>query len=84
MTTEQKNVYDMWEFPEGFESKFANAHIISHTPREVFITFGVVSPPRRKMMPVAGIVLTTEHVMELILNLQSQLKKLQEEKRGQA
>lgn len=76
---EQKNIFDVWEFPEGLEPRFTNAHIVSHTPREFFITFGVASPPRKKMTAVAGLILTREHVMELVLNLQSQLKKLQEE-----
>ncbi|MCG8430258.1 MAG: DUF3467 domain-containing protein [Candidatus Omnitrophica bacterium] len=80
MSQQAKNPYEFWEFPAGFESKFTNAHIISHTAREFFITFGVGCPPKRKMTPVAQIVLTREHALELVLNLQSQLKKFQREK----
>jgi hypothetical protein len=82
MPEEIKNPYDAYEFPQNFEPKFSNVHAISHTPREFFITFGVGSPPRQKLTPIAQIVLTKEHLMELILNLQSQLKQFNEGQGG--
>jgi hypothetical protein len=82
MPEEIKNLYDAYEFPQNFEPKFSNTHIISHSPREFFLTFGVGHPPRQKLTPVVQIALTKEHLMELILNLQSQVKKFNEEQGG--
>ena len=82
MAEEMKNLYDAWEFPQNLEPKFSNAHIISRGPREFFITFGVAHPPRQKLSPIVQIVLTKEHLMELTLNLQSQLKQSNEEQGG--
>ena len=82
MAEETKNLYDAWEFPQSLEPKFSNVHIISHTPREYFITFGVGHPPQQKLAPIVQLVLTKEHLMELILNLQSQLKQSNEGQGG--
>ena len=78
MADELRNPYEAWDFPPIFEPKFTNAHIISHTPREFCISFGVTHPPSDKVTPVVQLVLTKEHLMELILNMQSQLKQLNE------
>jgi hypothetical protein len=78
MPDEIRNPYEAWDFPPVFEPKFTNAHIISHTPREFFISLGVTHPPSNKVAPVVQLVLTKEHLMELVLNLQSQLKQFNE------
>jgi len=82
MSEEIKNMYDAYEFPQGFEPKFSNMHVISHSHREFFITFGVGNPPRKKLLPVAQVILTKEHLVELILNLQTQLKKFEVDRKG--
>ena len=82
MAEEIKNIYDTYEFPQDFKSQFSNVHAVSHSAREFFITFGVINPPRIKSYPVSQIIMTKEHVVELILNLQTQLKKFNEEAGG--
>ncbi len=82
MPEEIKNPYDDWEFPLNFEPRFSNIHIIGHTSREFFITFGIANPPRKKFMAITQLVLTKEHLVELILNLQSQLTKFNEDQGG--
>ncbi len=79
MNEDFKNLYDMYEFPQDWEPAFANMHIISHSPREFFLTFGIARPPSPKIFPLMQVVMTRDHVMELMLNLQSQLKKFDEE-----
>ncbi|MDD5729829.1 MAG: hypothetical protein PHN57_01680 [Candidatus Omnitrophica bacterium] len=74
-----RNIYDNYDFSQGFEPKFSNLHVISHSPREFFITFGSLHPPRQKPVALTQIILTKEHLMELILNLQTQLKQFNEE-----
>ena len=83
MPDELKNPYEAWDFPPIFEPKFTNAHIISHTPREFCISFGVTHPPSLKVTPVVQVLLTKEHLMELILNMQSQLKQFNDATGGE-
>lgn len=82
MPEEMKNIYDTFEFPQDFEPKFSNTHVISHSPREFFITFGVLYPPRLKSSAIVQLVVTKEHIMELILNLQTQLKQFNDKQGG--
>jgi hypothetical protein len=76
MDEEIRNPYEAWEFPQDFQPRFSNVHIISHSPREFFLTFGVGHPPYPKIAPIVQIALTKEHLMELILNLQAQLRQV--------
>jgi hypothetical protein len=82
MTEDIKNIYDTYEFPQDFKPQFSNVHAVSHSAREFFLTFGVMHPPRIKPSSVSQIIMTKEHVVELILNLQTQLKKFNEETGG--
>ena len=82
MPDDLRNPYETWDFPPIFEPKFTNTHIISHTLREFCISFGVSHPPTQKVTPVVQLLLTKEHLMELILNLQSQLKQFNENTGG--
>lgn len=79
MPEEARSPFEAWEFPPNFGPIFTNAHIMAHNRREFFLTFGVAHPPHPKLRPVVQVVMTKEHVMELILNLQMQLKKFNEE-----
>jgi hypothetical protein len=78
MADDLVNPYQAWDFPQVFEPKFTNAHIISHTPREFCLSFGVSHPPSAKVTPVVQLVLTREHMMELVLSMQFQLKQFNE------
>ncbi len=80
MSEPLRDIYQDYVFPEDFEPRFCNAHIISHSPREIFITFGCIHPPLKKIKAVSQIIITREHLLELIMNLQSQLKKFDEDR----
>lgn len=74
MPEQPTNPYGFWDFPPVFEPKFTNAHIVSRTPREFILSFGVAHPPSERIAPVVQLVMTKEHLLELVLNLQTQLK----------
>jgi hypothetical protein len=82
MSANAYNLYDTVEYPAGFESKFSNTHLITHTNREFFLTFGIAHPPKQKITPVAQLILTRDHAVELVLNLQAQIKQFDEKTKG--
>lgn len=77
MNEPTKNIYDRYDFSEC-SVQYANCHVISHSPREFFLTFGMHNPPNEKIHAVAQVILTEQHLVELILSLQSQLKQLKQ------
>jgi len=84
MPEQPANPYGFWDFPSVFEPKFTNAHIVTRTSREFILSFGVAHPPNERITPVVQLVMTKEHLLELVLNLQAQLKNSGEGSRSGA
>jgi hypothetical protein len=80
MTDHGKYQFDNYAFPPDFRPLFTNTHVMSSNEREFFITFGCIHPPNKDVKSVAQLVLSRDHVMELIFNLQNQLRKFDEQK----
>ncbi len=75
------NVWELVEFPEGSEFDYATGHFVQNTGREIVVVLHKPDPPNKKAKGIAKVLLSPQHAMELVHNLQSQLallKKSQE------
>lgn len=70
-----QNLYEVYEDSPALVPAYSTVHIITHTPREFYITFGQHFPPQNKAKVVAKLILTEAHLQELYLNIGLQLKK---------
>ena len=80
MVDHSKYQYDNYTFSSDFAPQFANTHVVSHNDHEFFLTFGCLHPPRNEVKPLAQIIINRDHAMELMFNLQNQLRKFDEKK----
>ena len=79
--TEEKpfNAYDFYEGIDAIKPEYSNAHLVSHSNRDIFITFGNSFPPDQRIKTVSRLFLNPVTAHELVLNLQSQLQKFKDE-----
>ena len=78
--SEEEQAKKMWdhEVPEEWQDfRYAMGHSISHSNREILVQL-FNARPLAKSIVVARLILHPDHAQELILNLQTQLKKLKE------
>ncbi|GEM_PF-5789669 len=79
MPESKPNLFQPWEFPPEAEPKFVNAHVINWNGRELYLAFGLGRPHKllagdeKHIKAVSQVILTKEHLQELVLNLQKQL-----------
>ena len=66
-------LFDSYDFSVPPLCEYSNGHVITHTVKDLTITFGKHYPPNLKTKPIAQIILTEHHAMELVINLQIQL-----------
>ena len=71
-----------YEVPEDKKQpQFVVGHWLIHTPREFHLDFAYLDPSKNKLVVAARLVMTREHLIELIFNLQKQLAKFDKKKK---
>lgn len=73
------NFYDFYDFKEGSNAEYSDSHFVNHSLREIVIVFGRMNPPHQKAKVVSQLILSPLHALELVHNIQSQLKALEED-----
>ena len=72
MADESESTYKDYEFPPDFEPKFVTSSNVAHSEREFYLTFGCLIPHKKKIKAVAQLIVTPQHLLELMVILNRQ------------